>query len=194
VPHQSIDSGAIAKAQALLLADKPEAAEEMLRSLLATYPDLPLARALYARSLRELGRVQDALSIQEQLIKEFPGDFSLHYDLAEILLQLGDFERGWREYRHRYRMPHTGHLERKIQCPRWDGRPLAGRRILIHDEQGFGDTLQFLRFVPRVKERGGHVILQVHPALLGLAKTLDGCDQLLGRDRVPPPSTCIASS
>jgi tetratricopeptide (TPR) repeat protein len=187
VPHQASDTAAIAKAQALLFADKAEAAEELLRGLLAARPQVPPARALYARSLRELGRVEEARLILEQLVKEFPGDFSLRYDLAEILLQLGEFQRGWREYRHRYRMAHTSSLERKIQCPRWDGQPLRGRRILIHDEQGFGDALQFLRFVPQVKQRGGHVILQVHPALLELAGTLHGYDQLLGRDRVPPP-------
>jgi hypothetical protein len=185
VPQSASDSAAIVKAQALLAADKAEAAEELLRGV-AARPELPLAQALYARSLRELGRVEEARSIQEELVKRFPGDFSLRYDLAEMYLQLGEFERGWREYRHRYRMPHTSSLERKIQRPRWDGRPLQGRRILLHDEQGFGDTLQFLRFVPEVKQRGGHVILQVHPALLGLARTLDGCGQLLGRDRVPP--------
>ena len=187
VPHTATDSGAIIKAQALLAADKAEAAEEILRRVLSGHPELPPALALYAGSLRELGRVREALSIQEQLVKRFPGDFSLRYYLAEMLLQLGEFERGWREYRHRYRMAHTSSLERKIQCPRWDGRPLQGRRILLHDEQGFGDAFQFLRFVPQVKRRGGNVILQVHPAILGLARTLDGCDQLIGRDRVPPP-------
>jgi hypothetical protein len=187
VPHQASDIAAIAKAQALLFADKAEAAEELLRGVLAARPQVPPARALYARSLRELGRVDEARLILQQLVKDFPGDFSLRYDLAEILLQLGEFERGWREYRHRYRMPHTSSLERKIQCPRWDGQPLQGRRILIHDEQGFGDTFQFLRFVPQVEQRGAHVILQVHPELLGLARTLHGYIQLIARDRVPPP-------
>lgn len=177
----------IAKAQALLASDRVEAAEPILRGILRAQPGLPPARALWARVLRELGRVPEARDIQEQLVNEFPGDFTQRFDLAETLLQLGDYERGWREYRHRYRMPHTAALERQIPCPRWDGRALEGRRILLHDEQGFGDTLQFLRFVPWVKERGGSVILQVHPALLGLARALTGCDRLIGRDRVPPP-------
>lgn len=178
---------AIVKAQALLSVDRVEAAEEVLRPALAQRPDSVPARVLFARIARELGRTEEALRLLEQLVKEFPGDFPLRFDFAETLLQLGDFERGWREYRHRYRMPHTASLERKIQCPRWDGRPLEGRRILIHDEQGFGDTFQFLRFVPRVQERGGHVILQVHPAILGLVRTVGGYMQLIGRDRVPPP-------
>jgi Glycosyltransferase family 9 (heptosyltransferase) len=168
------------------MADRLEAAQELLHSLRAARPDVVYFRVFYARTLRELGRVEEARDIQDQLVKDFPGDFSFRFDLSETLLQLGEYERGWREYRHRYRLPHTSSLERKIQCPRWDGRPLEGRRILLHDEQGFGDTFQFLRFVPRVKERGGHVILEVHPKLLGLARTLSGCDHLIGRDRVPP--------
>src|SRR5215467_4319567 len=114
------DAAAIAKAQALLVADKAEAAEEVLRGVMAARPELPLARVFYSRSLRELGRVEEARAILEQLVQELPGEFSLRYELAEILLQLGEFERGWREYRHRYRMSHTSALERKIQCPRWD--------------------------------------------------------------------------
>ncbi len=177
---------AITKAQSLLALDRVDAAGEILRGVLASRPDFLPARVLLARTLRELGQTEEALRLQEQLVKELPGNFSLRFDLAETLLQVGDYERGWREYRHRYRMPHTAALERKIQRPRWDGRPLDGRRILIHDEQGFGDTLQFLRFVPRVKERGGEVILQVHPALLGLAGTVGGYTQLISRGRVPP--------
>jgi hypothetical protein len=176
---------AITKAQSLLALDRVEAAEEILRAIPDAWPGFAPAQVLLARTLRELGRTEEALRLQEKLVKEFPGDFTLRFDLAETLLQLGDYERGWREYRHRYRMPHTSALERKIQCPRWDGRPLQGRGILIHDEQGFGDTLQFLRFVPKVKERDGEVILQVHPALLGLARSLGGYKQLIGRDRVP---------
>lgn len=185
--HGAIDARtAIAKAQSLLSVDRVEAAEEVLHSALAEEPASVPARILFTRIARELGRTEEALRVQEQLVKEFPGDFSLRFEFAETLLQLGDFERGWREYRHRYRMPHTASLERKIQCRRWDGRPLEGRRILIHDEQGVGDILQFLRFVPWVRGRGGHVILQVQPALLRLAGTVGGHNQLIGRNRVPP--------
>lgn len=184
---QPIDrTAAIRQAQALLNAYRLEAAAEILGSLLAARPDDVPARVLFARTVRELGRVEEARGIQEQLVRELPGDFVFHFDLAETLLLLGDYERGWREYRHRYRMPHTTGLARPIQQPRWDGRPLEGRRILIHDEQGYGDILQFLRFVPRVQERGGHVILEVHPDLLGLAGSLAGRDVLIGRDRLPP--------
>lgn len=178
---------AIAKAQSLLSVDRVEAAEEVLQSALAEQSASVPARILFARIARELGRTEEALQVLEQLVEEFPGNFSLRFDFAETLLQLGDFERGWREYRHRYRMPHTASLERKIQCPRWDGRPLQGRRILIHDEQGVGDIFQFIRFVPWVQQRGGHVILQVNPALLRLAGTVGGYSQLIGRDRLPPP-------
>jgi hypothetical protein len=184
---QSIElPAAIRQAQALLNAYRLEAAEEILRDLLAACPDDAPTRALFARTVRELGRVEEARRIQEQLVQELPGDFAFRFDLSETLLLLGDYERGWREYRHRYRMPHTSGLARPIQQPRWDGRPLEGRRILIHDEQGYGDILQFLRFVPCVKERGGHVILEVHPDLLGLARSLAGYDVLIGRDRLPP--------
>jgi len=173
--------------QALIAEDRLEAADEALNGLLAATPGSLALLALKARLLRELGRFDEAFALQTALVQAVPGDFALRFDLAESLLLRGEFGRGWREYGHRYRLPHTQHLERKVQTPRWDGRPLKGRRILIHDEQGYGDTFQFLRLVERAKARGGDVILQAHPDVLPLARTVAGYDQLIARGDLPPP-------
>jgi tetratricopeptide (TPR) repeat protein len=170
----------------LIAADRLEEALAALPRLLAQHPgDLALI-GLQARLLRELGRFPEAAAVQDALVKARPGDFGLRFDLAETLLLLGDFERGWREYGHRYRLPHTQHRERKVQAPRWSGQPLQGRTILLHDEQGYGDGFQFLRLAPWVKARGAVVILQVHPDLIGLASTLGGYDLLIPRGALPP--------
>lgn len=137
--------------------------------------------------LRMQGKLDETRLLQERLVEALPGNYVYRFDLAETLLLLGDFERGWREYDYRYNLPHTFRLERKVQRPRWDYRPLDGRTILIHDEQGYGDSFQFLRLVPRVKERGGRVILQVHPDLMSFAKRMSGYDELLARGEAPPP-------
>ena len=121
------------------------------------------------------------------LVEALPGNYVYRFDLAETLLLLGDFERGWREYDYRYNLPHTFRLERKVQRPRWDFRLLDGATILVHDEQGYGDSFQFLRLVPRVKERGGRVVLQVHPDLMSFARRMSGYDELLARGEPPPP-------
>ncbi len=171
----------------LIARDDLAEAEAALGRILARQPSAVGLHVLHARLLRELGRIEEAGIVQKRLVAVFPGNFSLRFDLAETLLLLGDFAAGWREYRHRYSLPHTVRIERKVQRPRWSGQPLHGGTILIHDEQGYGDTFQFLRLVGRVRERGGRVILQVHPDILPLARRLAGHDVLIARGDLPPP-------
>jgi len=116
------------------------------------------------------------------LVETVPGNLAGRFNLAETLLLLGEFGRGWREYHWRYSMPHTTRTERKIQRPRWDGRTIPGRTLLIHDEQGFGDSFQFLRLVSRAKARSGaRIILEVAQEILPLAERMTGFDSIVSR-------------
>jgi hypothetical protein len=131
--------------------------------------------------------VAEAAPIQQMLVDALPGDLSMRFDLSETLLALGDFDRGWREYQYRYNLPHTTRLERKVQRSRWDGRQIPGQTLLIHDEQGYGDTFQFLRMVPWAKERsGGNVILEINHELHSIAKRMGGFDAITVRGELPP--------
>ncbi|TCT07708.1 glycosyl transferase family 8 [Aquabacter spiritensis] len=148
---------------------------------------IPVWRLL-GRAIRAQGRLAEARTIQARLVDASPGDAIGRFDLAETLLLLGDYERGWREYRWRYHMPHTKAIERKVQRPRWDGKPMPGRTLLIHDEQGFGDTLQFMRLAKEAKARSGaHLVLEVTAPLLPLAQRMAGHDIVLPRGTLPPP-------
>ena len=71
--------------------------------------------------------------------------------------------------------------KRSFSQPLWDGSSLAGRTILLHAEQGLGDTIQFIRYAPLVKRRGGTVILECQPALLRLLQSCAGVDRLLAQ-------------
>ncbi len=177
----------VAQANALIEAGNPEQAEALVAPLLAggTGP-IPLW-AILAKSLRHQGRPREALTIQEMLANALPGNLGYRFDLAETLLLVGQFDRGWREYHHRYSLDHTARIARKVQRPRWDGRPIPGQTLLIHDEQGFGDTLQFIRMVEWAKERSqARVILEVTPPLLSLATRGFGFDELVARGSLPP--------
>lgn len=70
---------------------------------------------------------------------------------------------------------------RHFQQPQWSGENLVGKRILLHAEQGLGDTIQFVRYAPMVAALGAHVILEVHPELLTLMRSVAGVSQLLAR-------------
>lgn len=162
-------------------------AEAIVRPHLAsgTGP-VPLWRLL-AQILRPQGRIAETRAIQEMLVEAVPGDLSGRFDLAETLLLLGEFERGWREYHWRYSLAHTTRIERKVQKPRWDGRRIEGKTLLIHDEQGFGDTFQFMRMVRWVKERSGaRVILEINAETLSLAQRAGGFDEIIVRGTLPP--------
>lgn len=173
---------------ALLAQGRHAEAEALVRPHLASgHGPIPLWRLL-VQCIKPQGRVAEIRPIQEMIVDTVPGDLTARFDLAETLLLLGDFDRGWREYHWRYSLAHTARIERKVQRPRWDGRRIAGQTLLIHDEQGFGDTFQFLRMVAWAKERSGaRVILEVNPESLSLARRCQGFDEIVARGSLPPP-------
>lgn len=175
----------------LIAAGRFEQAEALLRPHLASGSG-PLALwKLLAAALRPQGRIAETRAIQEMLVAHAPGDFPTRFDLSETLLLQGEFERGWREYHHRYSLSHTTVIGRKVQLPRWDGRPTPGKTLLIHDEQGFGDTFQFMRMVSWAKARSGaRMVLEINPETLSLARRNQdsvGFDEIVVRGNLPPP-------
>ncbi len=176
------------QARQALDAGDPEKAEALARALVAGGVGTLQAWSILAKALGRQERPAEAKTVLEMLVDQVPGNMELRFDLAVTLLQLGEFERGWREYRHRYTMAHTAALGRKVQKPRWDGRPMAGKTLLIHDEQGFGDTFQFIRFLPWAKEKSGaRLVLQITPKQESFARRMGGIDEIVLRDQVPPP-------
>ncbi len=109
-----------------------------------------------------------------------------HVNLSHCLLRRGDFAAGWAEHEWRWKWKDFPSPKRNFTQPQWQGEPIEGARILLHAEQGFGDTIQFLRYVPMVTERGANVILEVHPELRSLAaSTLDGIAVISRGDPLP---------
>ena len=105
---------------------------------------------------------------------ELRSDFAeVHKDLSLMLLVQGKFEEGWREYEWRLRLPHYFNSPTRFAQPMWDGSDLRGRKILIHAEQGLGDTIHFARFLPLLQKRGGKVILECQAELVRLMKQME---------------------
>ncbi|HMC90058.1 MAG TPA: DUF6165 family protein [Gemmataceae bacterium] len=107
-----------------------------------------------------------------------------HLGRAFTLLLQGDFEAGWAEYEWRWKCKEFTPFA--FQQPVWDGSPLAGRTILLHAEQGLGDTLQFIRYAALVKERGGRVLVACQKPLLPILKGCPGVDQWVPYDAPLP--------
>jgi tetratricopeptide (TPR) repeat protein len=123
-------------------------------------------------SLLDMGRMAEALAAHEAAAARDPGHPGALYNLALTRLRLGDWERGWRGYEARWRFREMHRVPRVFKQTRWKGEALDGRRILLHAEQGLGDTIQFCRYANLVAARGGHAILQVQPAVERLLRSM----------------------
>jgi tetratricopeptide (TPR) repeat protein len=134
--------------------------------------------------LRELGRFDEALAAYEAALRLRP-DFPLaHKNRGMAWLRMGDFERGWPEYEWRWRCDDSP--PRQFSQPMWDGSSPEGRTILLHAEQGLGDTLQFIRYAPLVHQRGGRVLLECQSPLMLLLAQAAGVDALIERGQPLP--------
>ncbi len=100
-------------------------------------------------------------------------------------LLLGDYSRGWREHEWRLKVPEIVGT-RQFAQPRWDGGNLEGKTILLYPEQGFGDIIQFVRFVPQIAARGGRVILESPAELFRLFHQFADVVQVVQRDHLLP--------
>ena len=94
------------------------------------------------------------------------------YNLALTQLRLGDWKQGWARYEARWRFREVHRKPRKFAQPRWNGEELHGERVLLHAEQGLGDTIQFCRYAALVAARGGVPVLEVQPAAERLMRSL----------------------
>jgi hypothetical protein len=116
--------------------------------------------------------MEDALAAHEKAAAADPAHPGARYNLALTRLRLGDWERGWPEYEARWHFREVHRSPRVFQQPRWRGETIAGKRILLHAEQGLGDTIQFCRYATMVAARGALVVLQAQPAVERLLRTL----------------------
>lgn len=172
----------------LVKAERWAEAEVVLRQALASGSGpLFLWRQLYI-AFRQQGQFTEATRVLEMIVQAAPGDMNARFDLSEMLLLQGEFTRGWREYRFRYKLDNTRMFERHMQKPRWEGQSIKGKTLLIHDEQGYGDTFQFLRLVQQAQARSGaHVVLEVNQEAYSLARGVSGFNQLIVQGTLPPP-------
>jgi len=149
---------------------------EHLREALRLDPDFAEAHHNLGVVLDGMGRPGEAIASYREALRRKADYADAHLDLGLALLRSGDFTAGWEEYEWRWRT-RRARVRRFVQ-PEWDGSPLEGRTLLIHAEQGLGDTVQFLRYVPLVPDAA--ILLEVPPAAAPLV------GQTPWSARVPP--------
>jgi tetratricopeptide (TPR) repeat protein len=155
---------------------------------LAISPRHPQLLHNRAHALRQLGRPTEALATIAKAIDLGATDPEILYERGLIQLTLGEFNAGWNSYERRWQTREFAAQRRDFSQPLWRGEePLTGKTILLHAEQGFGDTIQFARYLPLVAGSGAHVILEVQRELKTLMVGLEGVMTVAARGEVLPP-------
>ncbi|MEN9316689.1 MAG: hypothetical protein RIS35_3082, partial [Pseudomonadota bacterium] len=138
-------------------------------------------------ALGALGRIDASIESLDRAIANSPDNPEPPWNKSVALLLKGDFARGWPIYENRWTNDNTGMKLRQFPRPHWLGREsIAGRTMLLHAEQGFGDTIQFCRFASVVADRGARVVLEVPSPLLEITRSLAGVDRLIVRGEPLP--------
>jgi tetratricopeptide (TPR) repeat protein len=128
-------------------------------------------------ALEQQGHLDEAVACYRRATDLKPDFVGAHWNLSLLLLVLGDFEHGWAEYEWRWK---AGKVPaRNFPQPKWHGQPLAGKTILLHAEQGFGDTFQFIRYAPLVKRLGANVVFECPKRLVNLLANFPEIDQMI---------------
>lgn len=164
---------------ALLASDAADEAIAAFRRVVELNPTFAEAHNNLGSALQAQGNIDDAIAAFRAARDIDPDYGDARQNLGMALLLTGDFANGWAEYQWRWRASDFSSPVRGFPQPVWDGSDLAGRTILLHAEQGLGDTIQFARYAPLVAARGGRVVLECSHALAQLMTGVGGVDEVV---------------
>jgi Flp pilus assembly protein TadD len=170
---------------ALMDLDDPIAAEAHCRRALGLDPGLIEACVSLGFILTSQGRLAEATATLEAAVLTHPDNVHAHWNLAVAALLAGDLPRGFAEYEWRKRHDLFRRDFINLQGPIWDGDDPRGRTILVHAEQGLGDTIQFARYLAMIAARGGIPVLVCDPSLIPLLRTIGDAQVVSKFDALP---------
>lgn len=154
-------------------------AEAALRKAIALNPNAAEFWNNLGLVWRDANRPADSLQALDKALGLRPDYPEALWDKALTLMMMGDYKQGFPAYEARWGLEKSP--PRQFPMPRWQGQPLAGKTLFLHDEQGFGDALQFARFVGPVAKMGARIVLECQPQLARLFAALPGVAQVVPR-------------
>jgi tetratricopeptide (TPR) repeat protein len=164
-----------------------EAASISFRRVLEQIPNEAVVHGNLGTALRQLGQFDDAIRSYATAIKLNPDCSNALYGKASLKLLMADFDSGWPEYEACLQVENL--RNRPISKPKWEGEPLEARTLLLHCEQGLGDTIQFVRYAAMLKKmnNAGTIVVECQRVLLKLLSTCPGIDHLVAQGAEVPP-------
>lgn len=160
-------------------------AAEALETALALSNDRPSARYNLALLYRDMGRLDAAVAHFDAVLADNPDHVGGHWDRSLALLLKGDLLEGFAEYEWRWKLDEA--KRHPFPGPEWDGNAMPGKTLLVYHEQGFGDTIQFARYLPLVKAMGMRVVFFCQDPLIPVIRTLEGVDEIVPSTSGLPP-------
>ena len=156
-----------------------EDSEKAYRDGLNLIPDQPDLYYNLGRALYEQGRWDEAEESFRKTLSLNHAYPLAHWNLSHVMLLNGRFREGWLEYEWRWHCPGFTTQIPKFEQPRWDGKDISGKTLLVYAEQGFGDTIQFVRYLPGLSASGCRVIFLCQPELTRLLRDIPGIGQIV---------------
>jgi tetratricopeptide (TPR) repeat protein len=166
----------------------PEAMMHLSKAiqLQPTYVDAWNNLALTCKNVGDLDR---ALSYFNKAVQLQPGFAIGYWNRSFVNFLNGNWSEGWRDFEWRFQVPHWPTIyPHRINAKRWNGEPIGSQTLLVHDEQGLGDTFQFTRFLPWAKARCGRLVLETRQELVPLLENAQGIDDIIIRSSKGPPT------
>ena len=164
-------------------------AEVALKEAIRLKPDYAQAHNNLGLNYKAQGHYRRALACFDRATAFQPTLPEAHWNRSFLLLMKGDFAQGWHEHEWRFKLPNWPTIyPHRLNGRCWNGNPAPGKTILVHDEQGLGDSIQFARFLPLVKQHCSRLIFETRRTLLPIFKGLDFIDQFVIRSDKEPPN------
>lgn len=196
-------------ANTALKLDRYDEARESFEKAIDIDPEYLDAHCNLGSALQSLGSMDDSIASFRRALALVPkgpanddgesGDENgenadLHWNLALALalLQNGDYAEGWAEYEWRWKNPNFTTPAKDVPEPLWDGGDISGKTLLLHDEQGIGDTMQFIRYAPLAAAKGARVVVECRAGLTRLFAEMESINQVAERGGDLPAFDCHA--
>ena len=183
----ALEEALLARAAAWIAQGHPEQARGLLESFLASPPDNRTAHLLLNHAFVLAGDWAGMRhAVEQQACLQIP-PATVAWNRSLVSLRLGNMPEGWDQYEARWLLPGLVVPVRDFPQPRWQGQSFVGQTLLLHFEQGLGDTLMFVRYARQAKALGGKVLLAAQVPLAGLVATCPGVDEVIAHGMPLPP-------